>query len=525
MPFYLKSPFQPAGDQPAAIEKLLNGFSGNNRFQTLLGVTGSGKTFTMANVIAELGKPALVVSHNKTLAAQLYREFKEFFPKNAVEFFVSYYDYYQPEAYVAKRDLYIEKDAQINEKIDRLRHSATHSLLSRDDVVIVASVSCIYGLGSPVNYRDMRIPLKVNAHIEREDLLERLVAVNFNRNDTDLKSGCFRVRGDRVELVPQYSEEGLRVTFFDDEIEELSIFDPVTGKTLTRIDEIFVYPATHYAADREILNQACDRIAAELDERQRFFSSHQKLLENQRISERTGYDLEMMREMGYCKGIENYSRHLDGRSAGDPPFTLIDYFPKDFLLIIDESHITLPQLHGMQRGDRARKQSLIDFGFRLPSAFDNRPLSFPELERKFSSVLFVSATPTEYELEKSGPEGVAEQIIRPTGLLDPEVEVRGTDCQIDDLLSEIDSRAEQGERVLVTTLTKRMSEDLTKYMKEQGVRVRYLHSEVETIERMEIIRGLRLGDFDVLIGINLLREGLDLPEVSLVAILDADKEG
>ncbi|MDD2717820.1 MAG: excinuclease ABC subunit UvrB [Candidatus Wallbacteria bacterium] len=524
MPFKLVSPFSPSGDQPAAIKRLQAGFSSGAGFQTLLGVTGSGKTFSMANLIERLQKPTLIISHNKTLAAQLYREFKEFFPENAVEYFVSYYDYYQPEAYVVTKDLYIEKDSDINEKIDRMRHRATHSLLSRTDVIIVASVSCIYGLGSPVNYSDLKIGLKTGDVIKRGELLEKLVSINFTRNEYEFIPGTFRVRGERVELIPIYSDEGLRITFFDDEIEEIALFEPLTGKVLQKIPEIHVYPATHYAADKKILELAADRIESELKQRIDFFQSSQKLLEAQRISERTRYDLELMREMGYCKGVENYSRHLDGRGPGEPPYTLIDYFPKDFLLIIDESHITVPQLKGMQHGDSARKASLVDYGFRLPSAIDNRPLKFEELSKKFHQVLFVSATPTEFELQLSG-KNVIEQIIRPTGLVDPVIEVRKTELQIDDIQVELKRCIDRKERALVTTLTKRMSEDLTAYLVNAGFKTRYLHSEIDTIERMEIIRGLRLGEFDVLVGINLLREGLDLPEVSLVVILDADKEG
>lgn len=524
MTFKLVSNFEPAGDQPEAIERLTNNFIHGEDFQTLLGVTGSGKTYTMANVIKRLDVPTLIISHNKTLAAQLFREFKEFFPENAVEYFVSYYDYYQPEAYVAKRDLYIEKDADINEKIERLRHRATHSLLSRRDVIIVSSVSCIYGLGSPVNYSSMRIEINKGQCLERDVLLEHLISVNFKRNDYDFFPGTFRVRGERVEIIPIYSEEALRITFFDDEIEEIMIFDPLTGTHIQKLNQVYIYPATHYAADKPTLTKAIDQIEKELKQRIDYYQANKRLVEAQRIAERTRYDIEMISEMGYCKGVENYSRYLDGRAEGEAPFSLIDYFPKDFLVIVDESHISIPQIRGMHRGDRARKSSLIDYGFRLPSAYDNRPLCFEEFEKKIGRILFVSATPAEYELEKSS-DNIIEQIVRPTGLIDPEIDVRKTKHQIDDIQIEISKRIKNKERVLITTLTKRMSEELSSFLEEREFKVKYLHSEIDTIERIEILRGLRLGEFDVLVGINLLREGLDLPEVSLVIILDADKEG
>ena len=523
MLFKLQADYQPTGDQPEAIEQLISSIRAGNKHQTLLGVTGSGKTFTMANIIARCERPTLIISHNKTLAAQLYSEFKNFFPQNAVEYFVSYYDYYQPEAYVASSDTYIEKDSSINEDIERLRIAATSSLVSRRDVIVIASVSCIYGLGSPEDFTEMRIQLRRGVSIGRNPLLERLVDNLYDRNDYELKPGRFRVRGDVVDIMPAYLEQGLRVEFFGDEIEALSEFDPLTGSIIRPLDQFDLYPANQYVTTRGRLDGAIARIKRELDERVDLFESTGKLLEAQRIRMRTNYDLEMLQEMGFCSGIENYSLHLTNRKPGDRPFCLIDFFPKDFLLFIDESHATVPQIGGMFNGDKARKQTLVDFGFRLPSALDNRPQSFAEFTQITGQTLYVSATPAKFELEKSAV--VAEQVIRPTGLLDPEITIRPTKGQVEDLIGEVRRAAEKGERVLVTTLTKRLSEDLTTHLREAKVRVEYLHSDIDVIERVEILRNLRLGNFDVLIGINLLREGLDLPEVALVAILDADKEG
>lgn len=525
MKFKLVSDYTPCGDQPQAIEVLSTGIVNGAAHQVLLGVTGSGKTYTVANVIERVQRPALVLAPNKTLAAQLYAEFKELFPENAVEYFVSYYDYYQPEAYVPSSDTYIEKDSSINEEIDRLRHAATSSLLQRRDVIVVASISCIYGLGSPVDYKGMLVLIQDRADIQRDQLLRALVDIQYERNDTDFHRGTFRVRGDVVEIFPAYEENcALRVEFFGDSIDSISRIDALTGRVLQRLTHIHVYPNSHYVTNRDTIKRASDDIRAELREQIARFEADGKLIEAQRIREKTLFDLEMLESMGYCNGIENYSRHLDGRSAGQPPFVLLDYFPDDFMVFIDESHIGVPQIRGMYNGDRSRKQTLVDYGFRLPSALDNRPLRFEEFNEKVRQIVYISATPAEYELQQSGGR-VAEQIIRPTGLIDPAIEVRPVAGQVDDLLEEIRKQVEKGERTLVTTLTKRMSEDLTEYYKELGVRVEYLHSEVETLERIKIIRSLRLGEFDVLIGINLLREGLDLPEVSLVAILDADKEG
>ncbi len=522
--FELVSDYQPTGDQPQAIRELTEGVLRGDRFQTLLGVTGSGKTYTMANVIANVQKPAIILSHNKTLAAQLYGEFKGFFPNNAVEYFISYYDYYQPEAYVPTTDTYIAKDTSINDEIDRLRLKATSSLLERKDVVIVASVSCIYGLGSPEDYRQLLMILKKGDRIERYKILEKLVDIHYTRNDFEFTRGTFRVRGDVIEVIPAYEEEGVRIELLGNEIESISIIDTLTGKIKTQRDSIAIYPAKHYVTTPPKLEEAIRNIKIELDERLEWLRKNNKLLEAQRLEMRTNYDLEMMQEIGSCSGIENYSRHLTGRKPGERPFTLLDFFPKDFLMFIDESHQTIPQVQGMYHGDRARKETLVEFGFRLPSALDNRPFNFQEFEAMLNQVIFVSATPAEYELEKSGGV-VVEQIIRPTGLIDPEIEVRPIKGQIDDLISEINLQVEKGERTLVTTLTKRMAEDLTDYLAEMGVKVRYLHSEIAALDRIEILRNLRLAEFDVLVGINLLREGLDLPEVSLVAVLDADKEG
>lgn len=522
--FKLKSDYKPAGGQPEAIEKLCEGIERGYRHQTLLGVTGSGKTFTMANVIERLQRPTLVLSHNKTLAAQLCSEFREFFPDNAVEYFVSYYDYYQPEAYIPGKDLYIEKDAMINDEIDKLRHSATSALFERRDVIIVASVSCIYSLGDPETYTKLMISLRPGMTMERDDLIQRLIAISYERNDINFVRDKFRVRGDVVEIYPASStDKAIRVEFFGDEIERLNEINIVTGEVLRELRYASIFPATHYAIDEEKREQALREIEAELEERIEFFKSQGKLLEAQRIAERTRYDMEMIREIGYCPGVENYSRVLAGRPAGSTPFTLLDYFPDDYIMFIDESHVTLPQVRGMSGGDFARKKNLVDYGFRLPSAYDNRPLFFEEFEQKMGTVIYVSATPSEYERQRSSQ--TVEQIIRPTGLVDPEVEVRPVDGQVLDIMREIKQRAAKDERVLVTTLTKKMAEDLTEFLEMNGVRVRYIHHEVDTMERMEIIRDLRLGEFDVLIGINLLREGLDIPEVSLVAILDADKEG
>jgi excinuclease ABC subunit B len=523
MLFKLNSDYKPTGDQPQAIEKLVASVRAGNRYQTLLGVTGSGKTFTMANVIAQCERPTLIISHNKTLAAQLYSEFKNFFPENAVEYFVSYYDYYQPEAYVPSSDTYIEKDSSINEEIERLRISTTSSLVSRRDVVVVASVSCIYGLGSPEDFTELRIQIRRRDHLGRNAFLERLVDNIYERNDYELKRGRFRVRGDVVDVMPAYLEHGLRVEFFGDEVDSISEFDPLTGNVLRQIDQFDLYPANQYVTSRGKLEPAIRAIKAELEERVAYFEGKGLYLEAQRVRMRTNYDLEMLQEMGFCNGIENYSRHLTGRKAGDRPFCLIDFFPKDFMLMIDESHATVPQIGGMFNGDRARKQVLVDFGFRLPSALDNRPQSFAEFQQITGQTLFVSATPAEFELKQSTV--IAEQLVRPTGLLDPEITVRTTKGQVEDLIGEVKAAAAAGERVLVTTLTKRLSEDLTSYLREAKVRVEYLHSDIDAIERVEILRNLRLGNFDVLVGINLLREGLDLPEVALVAILDADKEG
>ncbi len=522
--FKLKAPYKPTGDQPAAIDKLSAGVEAGMKHQTLLGVTGSGKTFTMANIIANLNRPTLVLAHNKTLAAQLCSEFREFFPENAVEYFVSYYDYYQPEAYIPGKDIYIEKDSSINDEIDMLRHSATSSLFERRDVIIVSSVSCIYSLGDPLEYQNMLIAVRPGMIMERDEFTRRLISMSYDRNDVNFVRDKFRVRGDVVEVLPASSgDKAIRVEFFGDEIERVSEINTVTGELIRTLSYAAIYPATHYAVSDDRREQALREIEEELVERVDFFRSQNKLLEAQRIEERTRYDLEMLREIGFCSGVENYSRVMAGRAPGSTPYTLLDYFPKDFLLFVDESHVTLPQVKGMSGGDRARKKNLVEFGFRLPSAFDNRPLFFDEFEKKINQVIFVSATPSDYEKEHS--EQTAEQIIRPTGLLDPEVEVRPVDGQIDDLIGEIHARVEKGERVLVTTLTKKMAEDLTEYLEMNLIKVKYIHHNVETMERSEIIRDLRLGVFDVLVGINLLREGLDIPEVSLVAILDADKEG
>ena len=522
--FKLKSEYKPTGDQPQAIEKIVKSIENGSREQTLLGVTGSGKTFTMANVIARMNRPTLVLAHNKTLAAQLCSEFKEFFPENAVEYFVSYYDYYQPEAYIAATDTYIEKDSSINDEIDKLRHSATLALSERRDVIIVASVSCIYSLGNPIDYRNMVISLRPGMEKNRDDLLKKLVELQYERNDINFVRNKFRVRGDVVEIFPAASGDNIiRVEFFGDEIDTISEVNPLNGNVISRLRHAAIYPASHYIVPQDKMNAAIHEIERELEERLEYFRSEGKLLEAQRIEQRTRYDMESLQEIGFCPGIENYSRILSGRAPGSVPYTLLDYFPKDFLLFVDESHVTLPQVRGMYAGDRARKQNLIDYGFRLPSAFDNRPLNFEEFYGKINQAVFVSATPGDFELQKSGV--TAEQVIRPTGLLDPEISVRPTEGQIDDLISEINERIKKGFRTLVTTLTKKMAEDLTAYLDDMGIRVRYMHSDIDTVERMEIIRGLRLGDFDVLVGINLLREGLDIPEVSLVAILDADKEG
>jgi excinuclease ABC subunit B len=522
--FKLKSEYRPKGDQPKAIKALIDGITSGQRHQVLLGVTGSGKTFTVANVIEKVNRPTLVIAHNKTLAAQLYGEFREFFPDNAVEYFVSYYDYYQPEAYIARTDTYIEKDASINDEIEKLRHSATAALFERQDVIIVASVSAIYGLGSPEEYRDMCLSLRVGQEIGREQILRRLVEIQYNRNEMDFHRGTFRVRGDVVEIFPANTgEQAVRVELFGDEIERIAEIDTLTGEILGTRRHVSVFPASHYVTGAEKMKIALQTIEEELEKRLKELRGENKLLEAQRLEQRTNFDLEMMQEMGYCQGIENYSRHLTGRAPGEAPYCLLDYFPDDFLLVIDESHVTIPQIRGMYEGDRSRKQSLIEHGFRLPSALDNRPLMFHEFEEKISQTIYVSATPGPYELEHS--KKIVEQIIRPTGLLDPEIFVRPVKGQIDDLIEEIRRRVEKDQRVLVTTLTKQMAEDLTDYLRGVGIKVRYLHSEIKTLERMEIIRELRLGEFHVLVGINLLREGLDLPEVSLVAILDADKEG
>src|SRR5262245_40904581 len=522
--FKLELPFSHAGDQPQAIRELSEGLEGENRYQTLLGVTGSGKTVTMASVIADLGRPTLVMSHNKTLAAQLYGELKGFFPSNAVEYFISYYDYYQPEAYVPTTDTYIEKDSSINEDIERLRLRATSSLMEREDVVIVASISCIYGLGDPREYRELMLMLEVGQTIPRREVLQALVRIQYVRNDLEFVRGTFRVRGDTVEVYPAYEEQAIRIELFGDDIERITRFNPLTGESIIRLSKAAIYPATHFVTQRSTVERAVSLIRGELDERVRELRGANKLLEAQRLEQRTNFDIEMLLEIGTCPGVENYSRHLTVRPAGERPACLFDYFPEDFLVIVDESHVSVPQVRGMYNGDRARKLTLVEHGFRLPSALDNRPLKFEEWEEQVPKAIFVSATPGEYELKHSGGV-VVEQLIRPTGLLDPEVSVRPVKGQVDDLLAEIRERERQGERVLVTTLTKRMAEDLSEYLQQVGVRVRYMHSEVDAIERIEIIRDLRLGRFDVLVGINLLREGLDLPEVSLVAILDADKEG
>ncbi len=522
--FKLVSSYEPRGDQPQAIEQLVEGIKRGDRFQTLLGVTGSGKTYTMANVIAQINKPTLIISHNKTLAAQLYGEFKGFFPENAVEYFISYYDYYQPEAYIPTTDTYIEKDSSINDEIDRLRLKATSSLLAREDVIVVASVSCIYGIGSPTDYLSMLVMIQKGERYDRQQLLRRLIDIQYTRNDYDFQRGTFRIRGDIIDIFPAYEEFAYRIEFFGNEVDAIKLLDPVSGHTLESVDQAVIFPAKHFVTPEERLKIAIENIRKELNERLAELRSQNKLLEAQRLEMRTNFDLEMMQEIGYCSGIENYSRHLSGRRPGEPPFTLLDFFPDDFLMFIDESHQTIPQLRAMYNGDRSRKETLVEYGFRLPSALDNRPLKFEEFEQKINQVIFVSATPSDYELEKSGGV-VVEQVIRPTGLVDPEIEVRPIATQIDDLIHEIKLRVERKERTLVTTLTKRMAEDLTDYLQAAGIRVRYLHSEIDALERVGILRDLRLAEFDVLIGVNLLREGLDLPEVSLVAVLDADKEG
>ena len=524
MEFKLHSEYQPTGDQPQAIEALVKGFREGNQFETLLGVTGSGKTFTMANVIQQLQKPTLIIAHNKTLAAQLYSEFKEFFPENAVEYFVSYYDYYQPEAYVPSTDTYIEKDSAINDEIDKLRHSATAALSERSDVIIVASVSCIYGLGSPIDYKSMVISLRPGMVKDRDEVIHKLIDIQYERNEMDFKRGTFRVRGDVLEIYPAYSDgEAYRVEFFGDEVERIAAIDTLTMEVKAQLGHVAIFPASHYVVPKEKMMEATENILAEMKERVAFFKSEDKLLEAQRIAERTNFDVEMMRETGFCAGIENYSRHLTGSAPGEPPCTLIDYFPEDFLIIVDESHITLPQVRGMYAGDRSRKSTLVEFGFRLPSALDNRPLNFSEFESKIDQMMFVSATPNVYERDHELLR--VEQIIRPTGLLDPEISVRPVEGQIDDLVSEVNREVAGRHKVLITTLTKRMAEDLTDYMRDVGIRVKYLHSDIDTLERAEIIRDMRMDVFDVLVGINLLREGLDIPEITLVAILDADKEG
>ena len=522
--FELVSEYQPTGDQPQAIEQLVKGFKEGNQFETLLGVTGSGKTFTMANVIQQLNKPTLVIAHNKTLAAQLYSEMKEFFPNNAVEYFVSYYDYYQPEAYVPSTDTYIEKDSAINDEIDKLRHSATAALSERNDVIIVASVSCIYGLGSPIDYKNMVISLRPGMEKDRDEVIHKLIDIQYTRNEMDFKRGSFRVRGDVLEIFPAYSgSEAYRIEFFGDEVDRIMEIEALTGEVKAQLEHVAIFPASHYVVPKEKMMRATENILAEMKEQVTFFKSEDKLLEAQRIAERTNFDVEMMRETGFCSGIENYSRHLVGSAPGQPPCTLLDYFPDDFLIIVDESHITLPQVRGMYFGDRSRKKTLVDYGFRLPSALDNRPLNFEEFETHINQMMFVSATPSTYEAEHELLR--AEQIIRPTGLLDPEISVRPVEGQIDDLVGEINKEVEKHNKVLITTLTKRMAEDLTDYIREAGIRVKYLHSDIDTLERAEIIRDMRLDVFDVLVGINLLREGLDIPEITLVAILDADKEG
>lgn len=522
--FELHSEYKPTGDQPQAIEKLVKGFKEGNQFETLLGVTGSGKTFTMANVIQQLNKPTLVIAHNKTLAAQLYSEMKEFFPNNAVEYFVSYYDYYQPEAYVPSTDTYIEKDSAINDEIDKLRHSATAALSERNDVIIVASVSCIYGLGSPIDYKNMVISLRPGMEKDRDEVIHKLIDIQYTRNEMDFKRGSFRVRGDVLEVFPAYSgSEAYRIEFFGDEVDRIMEIEALTGEVKAQLEHVAIFPASHYVVPKEKMMRATENILAEMKEQVTFFKSEDKLLEAQRIAERTNFDVEMMRETGFCSGIENYSRHLVGSAPGQPPCTLLDYFPDDFLIIVDESHITLPQVRGMYFGDRSRKKTLVDYGFRLPSALDNRPLNFEEFETHINQMMFVSATPSTYEADHELLR--AEQIIRPTGLLDPEISVRPVEGQIDDLVGEINKEVEKHNKILITTLTKRMAEDLTDYIREAGIRVKYLHSDIDTLERAEIIRDMRLDVFDVLVGINLLREGLDIPEITLVAILDADKEG
>lgn len=524
MDFELKSDFKPTGDQPEAIKSIVSAINNNEKYSTLLGVTGSGKTFTMANIIQEVKMPTLILAHNKTLAAQLYSEFKEFFPNNAVEYFVSYYDYYQPEAYVAHSDTYIEKDASINDEIDKLRHSATAAILERDDVIIISSVSCIYGLGDPEDYRKLMLSLRPGMERDRDDIIKKLIEIQYERNDINFTRGTFRVRGDILEIFPASNDErAIRIEFFGDEIDRITEIDYVTGKIVGTRNHVVIFPASHYVTTPERVEKAVIEIEKELEERVKSFKDDDKLLEAQRIEQRTKYDIEMLKEIGFCQGIENYSRHITGRKPGEKPYTLMDFFPDDYLIIVDESHVTVPQVRGMYAGDRSRKISLIDNGFRLPSAYDNRPLNFDEFEENINQILFVTATPGSYELEHSTT--IAEQIIRPTGLLDPIVEVRPINNQIDDLVVEINKVIEKDERVLITTLTKKMSEDLTNYLKEIGIKVKYLHSDIDTLERVEIIRDLRLGKFDVLVGINLLREGLDIPEVSLVAILDADKEG
>ena len=523
-PFILNQPFKPAGDQPKAINSLVDGINKNEKFQTLLGVTGSGKTFTIANVIAQTGKPSIVMAPNKTLAAQLYSEFRDFFPQNAVEYFVSYYDYYQPEAYVPGRDVFIEKDSSINDHIEQMRLSATKSLLERDDSIIVATVSAIYGIGDPVDYHGMVLHIQVDEKILQRNIILRLVSMQYDRNDFDFSRGCFRVRGDVIDIFPaENSETAIRITLFDDVIESITAFDPLTGQLFDKLKRFTIYPSSHYVTPRETTLKAIERIKKELVERVKQYTTEGKLLEAQRIEQRTKFDLEMLNEIGFCKGIENYSRHLSGRKAGDPAPTLLNYLPNNALMIIDESHVTVPQIGGMSKGDRARKNNLVDYGFRLPSAHDNRPLKFNEFESIMPQCIFVSATPADYE-EKHSPI-IVEQVVRPTGLIDPKIEIKPADSQVDDVLSEIKIRVEANERVLITTLTKRMAEDLTDYLTEHSIKVRYLHSEIDTVERVEIIRDLRLGKFDVVVGINLLREGLDIPEVSLVAVLDADKEG
>ena len=523
--FKLHSDYKPTGDQPIAIKYLSDGVKQDKKFQTLLGVTGSGKTFTMANVIQEVQKPTLVLAHNKTLAGQLYSEFKEFFPENRVEYFVSYYDYYQPEAYIAQSDTYIEKDASINDEIDKLRHSATASLFESRDVIVVASVSCIYGLGDPIDYENMIVSLRPGMEKDRNEIMRKLINMQYTRNEMDFKRGTFRAKGDILEIYPSNEEEtAIRVEFWGEEIDKISEINPLTGKAVATRNHVMIFPNSHYVTSKDKLEHALVTIEEEMEERVKYFKENKKLIEAQRIEERTNFDIEMLKETGFCQGIENYSRHISGRPAGSPPYTLFNYFPSDFLLLIDESHATIPQVRAMYNGDRARKESLVNYGFRLPSAFDNRPLKFNEFEERINQCIFVSATPAEYEKEHSKG-NVVEQIIRPTGLLDPKIEVKPTENQIDDLMEQIEIQVEKGDRVLVTTLTKKMAEDLTAYLRNTGVRVRYMHSDIKALERMEIIRDLRLGEFDVLVGINLLREGLDIPEVSLVAILDADKEG